>query len=171
MSSIVTAAHALPCLDTLRCRPVIRPAIVTVEPSGRSVSSLRVAIETSAACSRTCSSPARGWSETYSPSISRSNASFCFLSHSGRSGTAPAQLALVRTLRLLVPRRQVGDGDRERHPAHVVVAALTAERGEQVELALGHLALGADHRVVRRVVDRQQRPPGVAERVERARLD
>ena len=47
------------------------------------------ATDTSAAWARMCSSPSSGWSDTYSPSISRSNCSNTFLSHS-TSGTRTA---------------------------------------------------------------------------------
>ena len=65
--------------------------MTTVEPSGRCSSRSSVAIDTSAAAASTCSSPDSGWSDTYRPSISRSNASRCFLSQSGRSGTTTAK--------------------------------------------------------------------------------
>ncbi len=123
MSSTVTAAHGLPCLDILRCRDVMSPATTTVDPSGRASSARRVAIDTSAAWASTCSIPDSGWSDTYRPSISRSNASRCFLSQSGSGGTST-----------------------EKPEAPSAVA------GEEVELALGLLALDADHGVDRLLV-------------------
>ncbi len=58
------------------------PARVTTVPSATAPSSDSVAICRSAALSSTCSMPNSGWSDTYSPSISRSNASRSDLSHS-----------------------------------------------------------------------------------------
>ena len=145
MSSIVTAAHGLPCFDILRCSDVMSPAMTTVEPSGRCSSCNSVAIDTSAAAASTCSSPDSGWSDTYRPSISRSNASRCFLSQSGRSGTTTAKPCAP--------------------------SSPPIEVGEQVELPLGLLALHADHRVDRLLVHQQQRAARVTERVERPGLD
>ncbi len=65
---------------------------MTCEPSGRPSSAISDAIDVSAARASTCSSPDSGWSDTYRPSISRSKASRCFLSQSGRSGTSTANV-------------------------------------------------------------------------------
>ncbi len=57
-------AHRSPFLVRLSCRPVIRPAIVTVAPSGLPSSPFSDAMDVSAAWCRMCSIPKSGWSET-----------------------------------------------------------------------------------------------------------
>ena len=63
-SSMVTAAHGLPFLLILRWSDVTRPAITTVDPSGRPSSASRFAMPVSAARVSTCSRPESGWSDT-----------------------------------------------------------------------------------------------------------
>ncbi len=85
-SSTVAIAHMSPFLVVLRCRVVISPAIVTISPSLTAPSSASELMEVEEFWAMTCSSPYRGWSETYRPSMLRSKASSSLRSHSGRSG-------------------------------------------------------------------------------------
>jgi hypothetical protein len=62
-SSTVAIAHRSPFFVRLTCRPVIKPAMVTIEPSGRPASSAVNAAIWVSTCS-TCSTPNSGWSET-----------------------------------------------------------------------------------------------------------
>ena len=57
-------AHGLPFLVILRDSPLIMPAMVTLEPSGRVSSAISWAIEQSEALASTCSMPNSGWSLT-----------------------------------------------------------------------------------------------------------
>ena len=70
-SSSVTMAQAPPALVTLRCTAVTRPPTVSTEPSARS-SACSDEMGASTFAARMCSMPFSGWSDTYSPSISRS---------------------------------------------------------------------------------------------------
>ena len=80
-SSMVTIAHGEPSfLDTRRSTAEIMPPICTSAPFFSS-SDATTDREVSTCASRASSNPSSGWPDTYSPSMSRSNASWCFRSH------------------------------------------------------------------------------------------
>ena len=99
------------------------------------------ATEQSVPLARRCSTPSRGWSETYRPSISRSNASRVALSHSP-SGTGTSKVASA----------SVSCPNSESWPYRLV-------------------ALDVDHRVDRLLVNEHEALARVAERVEGTGLD